>query len=309
MAKQPKKQPEFSSENGFLIPGYDRRGVNPRALQPSTYQDAARYMGGVIEDLAVSGNVDIRNLDQQIAVAAATFNDFGGAKLEGPNGMTIDPRIWAFNSSRALSSIRPDSASSNCDEWTMHGATYTCAGAGVDADGNDGDGNARLINTTAVANSDATFLPTAITSAIMQRRHQPVLVAKFKLTSVAGCRFWMSIADGNLRASDSAAAFNSVGVRFSTGASDTTFKLVTSDGAAATVTATATTVAADTLYIIELWEDSSAAYCRVNGGPVVSSSTNLSTSTTSRTNVGLELRTLAAAVKGLRCYNLTFSQM
>jgi len=302
-------QTKTSSPEGFLIPNA-LRGFSPAVTNPVDYNQAAAFISGPQEDIDLGGVIDIRDSYQgETILKNADFDTSGNVKLESPIiPFALDPRVCAFNSGRKLTQTAPNTGSDVALTFGLHGAAFAVAGAGTNSIGSDTDGSARTIATSIAAGSDATVTPSSILTAVLQRRHNPYLYGKFKLRDASGYRFWFHASDGSLLATDTPTAFNTLGLRYCSTAGDTTFKLVTANAAAATYTDTGVTASEDTLYEVELWEYDGAAFCRINNGTIVTSTTTLAGVSTSRATVGFQMRSITLGTEyGLTWYGIAFS--
>ena len=307
--KKPEKHPQTSSPEGYLLPNA-YRGFSPAVTTPADYNQAANFMSGPAEDLELSGVIDIRDSYQgETLLKNADFETSGNVKLDDPLiPQILDPRALAFNNGRKFTWVSVNPGANTAYSISTHSAAFAPTGAGTNSNGSDADGSARTVATSAVLGSDATMVPSSIITAVLQRRHNPYLYGKFKLRDASGYRFWLHISDGSLLGTDSPTGNHVIGLRYSTVATDTTFKLVTANGAAATVTNTGVTASEDTLYEVELWEYDGAAFCRINNGNIITATATLATTTTSRAVVGYEMRSTTAGTEyGMTLYNLNFS--
>ena len=305
-------QKDYSSPNGYLIPNYTRRGISPAVTNPVTYNGAAQFLGEAAADLSVADRIDGRTLFPDLGGNhPATFDIHGLVKTSIPKLDTQTLRVHPVNWGRRRCAYGwlDDVTSVTESGLLVVSSAFSVTSA---TDGTDADGPARNGTTNNVANSAVQMQLGLGTGSTLQRRHRPYFYCKFKISSIADVRLWIAFPTAAITGSDSPTG-SMIGLRFSSAASDTTFKLYSADGAAASVVDTGVTVAADTLYETELYDDGTLLYCRINRGDETSKSTNLPTNTTQLYNAtpnspGIYLTTLAAATKTLKFYCCEYSQ-
>jgi len=133
----------------------------------------------------------------------------------------------------------------------------------------------------------------------------PKLVTRIRVpATISSTRDWVALTSGDLTGVDSSTSISYIGLRYSTGASDTAWQCATGSGSAQSVTSTGVTVTASHYYdiIIDL-STSGTLVCSVadNGGAytTVTKTTNLPSTTT--TNLALQetVTTLTTAARHL----------
>lgn len=238
----------------------------------------------------------------------ATFNVLGGVKVASGSNQSLTPRVDPVNGARRWTYVSAHGILDACAVLSLHGLATFGVGAGTNSDGSDSDGSARIYATTVAAGTDASVSPGSATNGTFQPRFNPYYFSKFSLREASGYRLTAGLADGAPYTADDPVV-NGAFVRFSSGASDTTFKFITNNGAGGgTITDTLVTVAADTLYHVEIWLDSSAAYCRINNGTIFKNTANLPSSSTYLNITHVGLRSVTAGTEyGLKFYKMYVS--
>jgi len=129
--------------------------------------------------------------------------------------------------------------------------------------------------------------------------HKPVWRTVVKTYSdISSTRLWVAYTDNvGILGNDTTGANTYAGIRYSTAAGDTTWKLVLrSGGGAVTVVDTGVTVAVDTVYDITLYMDSAGAWVTINGTSIAGS---LSFTTTQNVFMIMGGQPLVSANRGL----------
>lgn len=238
----------------------------------------------------------------------AKFNEFGGVKTDGSDTQSIDPRIDPVNGGRRETRVAANGLADTCVVSSMHGLSTFGAGAGTNSDGSDSNGSARTYATTTSMGTDATVSPGSASNGTFQPRFLPYYFAKFSLRDATGYRFTGGLTDSSPFTSDDPVV-NGAFIRYSSGASDTTFKFITNDlSGGGTITDTLVTVATDTIYQVEIWLEAAAAYCRINNGTIIKNTANLPSSSTYLNVPHLGIRSTTAGTEyGLKFYKMYLS--
>ena len=114
-----------------------------------------------------------------------------------------------------------------------------------------------------------------------QSRYHPIYIALVRTgSSIAQQRIWVALSSAELSQTDGVGAIATryIGVRFSTAAGDTTWKLASGDGTTGSVNDTAVLVQPNTFYLIQLnWSIDGQLSCQINNISCAAKTTNLDT--------------------------------
>ena len=301
-------QPDFSVPAGYNLPNSTGRGISEGASQPVTYKDAARFVEQVEDDINVSGNVDLREATSpEPTLALATFNERGVVYQAEPGAIRGPSRLWG-GLNRKVCKGNPNAAGMVMMQSMSAPGVMTTGGLGTIAVDSSTNGHGTKLTTGATSGNTARSSLGFNNNEYVQRRFRPYTFFRLYLSDIVDVRLWMGHFDGNPNTSDTNTARNFVGIRFSTGASDTTFKLMSGD------TATnggpvdlGVTVATGTIYNVEIWDTAAICYARINYGDVKSVSSNLPSLAQSMAGgfAGeINFTTLANAAKAYTVYDI-----
>lgn len=309
------RRPDYSYKGG----NYSKvnplpAGVLPSGNSAADWNEIAKY-SSALEQAVTSGGYITQEMISTGATPQATYTESGIVRIESPNAPVLIPRLRAINSGRKWYEGMAQPAATSITEvgWTAN-LSATIINNGTASNQSDANGACRQVATSNLANVNCGILGSALGGAgTGQTRLSPYMYAKFILRQASGYRGWFCAhGDSTFLTTDTPTTLSMYGVRFSpTSAGDTTFILVTSNGASATYTNTNVTVAADTLYEIETWADGSYVYCQINNGTVISTNLTLPTNSTSLTGDRnwMALRSITAGTEyQIKVYNWAYSQ-
>lgn len=149
-------------------------------------------------------------------------------------------------------------------------------------------------------------------SGVTRETYRNRMTARIRMSAdITSQRIWFGLFSTDPTGFDTSGAAKYVGLRYSTGASDTAWQCASSDGTTASVTSTGVTVTANHYYDLVIdWTSSGVLQCQVSddgaGFSTTQKTTNIVTSDTTTLGYNLNLTNLAAANRAINISFITF---
>lgn len=191
---------------------------------------------------------------------------------------------------------------------------YSTGGLGSLASDPDSNGNAAKVTTGATATNFGLLTLGVNNGQFLKRGLRPYAFYKIRIGTITDVRLWLGNFSADPGTSDTNTGLHYVGVRFSTSAGDTTFKLCSANngGSSTATTIPMPAVAADTLYQVEIWDDGVQPFARVNFGDTATHTTNLPSTSQSLASASYgtcaKMVTLANAAKNFSLYGIYYEE-